>query len=66
MPSQTIDEPEFRYGINKEIERETLELINSKDWPDFKERRGRILGLKKALQVEADAAVDEDDDFDND
>lgn len=27
------------------------ELASSQDWPDFKERRGRILGLERAISI---------------
>jgi hypothetical protein len=69
--ADTREESDLAMLLSNEIRKEERTLGQASDWPDFKERSGRIKGLKKALEIEEDQAkrmleYDEDDDEDDD
>ena len=68
MADEEFIENDFCVAIAAEIKKEQETLGQASDWPDFKERRGRIKGLKNALEIfmQTLKRVIADDDDDND
>lgn len=68
MSEQAV-ESDFNHAVGQAIRKEEETLCNASDWSDFKERSGRIKGLKKSLEIFTDLVkhfndYDEDDDDD--
>ena len=69
MSEQAV-ETDFAFAIGNEIKKEMKTLLQATDWPDFKERKGKIQGMEKALGIHADLVkhlneYDADDDDDD-
>lgn len=49
--SEQLVENDFTHAVDMAIRKQESTLAQSSDWPDFKERVGRVKGLKEAKEI---------------